>query len=58
MAGILTQEEQDVVSRIQRAKKECGPWHDKIVMRRKLYNFDHYDGDARTATSILPTRTL
>ena len=47
MAGILTQEEQDVVSRIQRAKKECGPWHDKIVMRRKLYNFDHYDGDAR-----------
>ena len=59
MAGILTKEEQDVVSRIQRAKAECKPWHDKIVMRRKLYNFEHYTGDARPGESryIDPTYT-
>ena len=42
MGGILTQDEQDVLSRIDRSKAACKPWHDKIIMRRKLYNFEHY----------------
>ena len=37
-----TQEMQDILTRIQRAKTDCAPWHDRIKARRKLYSNDHY----------------
>ena len=42
MAKPVTQEEQDIVARISRAKASCKPWHDAIKLRRRLYDFDHY----------------
>lgn len=38
----LTKDEQDVLSRIARTRAACKPWHEKIIQRRRLYNFDHY----------------
>lgn len=46
MARAVTKEEQDVIARISRATKTCEGWHNKIKLRRRLYNFDHYADSA------------
>lgn len=47
MADILTEEEKDVLSRISRATAVCKPWHEQIEMRRRMYNFEHYNSGAQ-----------
>jgi hypothetical protein len=52
-------DEMDILSKLQKAKGDCKPWHDSIERRRKLYNFDHYDSRAKAGEHryIDPTYT-
>ena len=42
MAQIHTKEQDDILARIKRAVTASTDWHDQIIMRRNLYNNDHY----------------